>query len=64
MSYLQKNHRELTAHDLAFGIGRKATKAEIEELLAKPTCKNKSAQKVLTDLATHLAQRKSKKRAS
>jgi hypothetical protein len=64
MSYLQKNYRELTAHDLAFGIGRKATKAEVDELLAKPAGKNKSAQKVLTDLAAHLTQRKNRKKAS
>ena len=31
MSYLQKNHKELTTHDLAFGIGRKATKAELAQ---------------------------------
>jgi len=29
--------RKLTPHDLAFGIGRKATKEELEELLSRPT---------------------------
>lgn len=58
MAYLQKNHKELTAHDLAFGIGRKATKAELDELLNKPAGKSKSAKKVLADLKEHLAERK------
>jgi hypothetical protein len=65
MSYSpNKQHRELTAHDLAFGIGRKATKAEIEELLNKPAGKSKSAKKVLTALKTHLEERRSKRKAS
>ena len=28
--------RKLTQHDLAFGIGRKATKEELEELFSRP----------------------------
>ena len=28
--------RKLTPHDLAFGIGRKATKEELEELFSRP----------------------------
>ncbi len=28
--------RKLTPHDLAFGIGRKATKEELEELVNRP----------------------------
>ena len=59
MSYSpNKQHRELTAHDLAFGIGRKATKAELEELLKKPSGKGKSAKKVLLELKSHLAEKK------
>lgn len=64
MAYLQKNHKELTAHDLAFGIGRKATKAELDELLNKPAGKSKSAKKVLADLKAHLVERKSKRKAA
>ena len=65
MAYIaNKNHKELTAHDLAFGIGRKATKAELEELLAKPAGKSKSAEKVLTDLKAHLTERRNRRRAS
>jgi hypothetical protein len=65
MAYIaNKNHKELTAHDLAFGIGRKATKAEQEELLAKPSGKGKSAAKVLSNLKAHLSERRSKHKAS
>jgi hypothetical protein len=64
MSYLRKNHKELTPHDLAFGIGRKATKAELEELLSKPTGKSKPAQKVLNDLKSYLSDRRDKRKAS
>ena len=28
--------RKLTPHDLAFGIGRKATKEELDELFSRP----------------------------
>ncbi|MCW5906406.1 MAG: hypothetical protein KIS94_00970 [Chitinophagales bacterium] len=42
MSYFPKKHKQLTSHDLAFGIGRKATKAELDELLSKPTGKGKA----------------------
>ena len=61
MAYIaNKNHKELIAHDLAFGVGRKATKAELEELLAKPSGKAKSAKKVLSDLKAHLLNRRNK----
>jgi hypothetical protein len=56
MAYL-KNHKELTTHDLAFGIGRKATREELKELLEKPTGKSKPAIKVLAHLRKHLASR-------
>ncbi len=64
MSYLPKKHKELTPHDLAFGIGRKATKAELDELLKKPAGKGKGAKKVLADLKEHLAERKNRRKAS
>ena len=64
MSYANKNHKELTAHDLAFGIGRKATKAELEELLSKPAGKGKDSKKVLADLKAHLSERRNKRKAS
>ena len=59
-----KQHKELNSHDLAFGIGRKATKAELEELLSKPTGKGKNAQKVIADLKAHLTERRTKRKAS
>ena len=64
MSYTNKHHKELTAHDLAFGIGRKATTAELEELLRKPAGKGKSAKKVIADLKAHLSGRRNKRKAS
>jgi len=65
MSYSpNKHHRELNTHDLAFGIGRKATKAELEELLRKPAGKGKNAKKVLADLKMHLVERRNKRKAS
>lgn len=64
MGYNNNRHKELTAHDLAFGIGRKATKAELEELLNKPTGKGKNAKKVIEDLKTHLSARRNRRKAS
>lgn len=63
MSYLDKNHKELTPHDLAFGIGRKATKTELDELLQKPAGKGKNAKNVLADLKQHLADKRNKRKA-
>jgi len=64
MGYTNKHHKELTAHDLAFGLGRKATPAELEELLRKPSGRGKDAKKVLADLKTHLSERRNKRKAS
>lgn len=65
MSYTNNNRqKELTAHDLAFGIGRKATKAELEELLKKPAGKGKNAKKVIEDLKAHLSVRRNRRKAS
>ena len=47
--------RKLTPHDLAFGIGRKATREEIQELLSRPdTGEYKSAEQVLADIKKRL----------
>ena len=64
MSYTNKHHKELTSHDLAFGLGRKATAAELEELLRKPVGKGKEAKKMLADLKAHLSERRNKRKAS
>jgi len=53
--------RKLTPHDLAFGIGRKATKAELEELFSRPLGKLSTAEKLLTELKERNAQKKIKK---
>ena len=49
--------RKLTPHDLAFGIGRKATKEELEEWLSRPDLgEHKSAEQVLEDIRKRLAE--------
>ena len=54
--------RKLTPHDLAFGIGRKATREEIQELLSRPdTGEYKSAEEVLADIKKRLAEKRLKK---
>ena len=50
--------RKLTPHDLAFGIGRKATKEELEELFSRPTGEGKDAQQVLEDIKKRLAEKR------
>jgi hypothetical protein len=53
--------RKLTPHDLAFGIGRKATKEELEELLSRPTGKGKPLAQAVEDIKKRLADKKMKK---
>lgn len=56
--------KKLTAHDLAFGIGRKATDEELEELLSRPKGKAKDAEQVRREIKENLQQRRDKKKAS
>jgi hypothetical protein len=54
--------RKLTPHDLAFGIGRKATDEELRELVSRPkTGKRKTAQEVLDTVTKRLADKEIKK---
>jgi hypothetical protein len=53
--------RKLTPHDLAFGIGRKATKEELEELLSRPTGKGKPLDQAIDDIKKRLSDKKLKK---
>ncbi|MBS1685992.1 MAG: hypothetical protein JSS76_14695 [Bacteroidetes bacterium] len=53
--------RKLTPHDLAFGIGRKATKEELEELFSRPEGKGKEASQVAEDIKKRLAEKRHKK---
>ncbi len=53
--------RKLTPHDLAFGIGRKATKEELEELFSRPLGKLVSAEELLAELKERNAKKKIKK---
>jgi len=53
--------RKLTPHDLAFGIGRKATKEELEELLSRPSGKGKPLEQAVKDIKKQLTAKKLKK---
>ena len=53
--------RKLTPHDLAFGIGRKATKEELEELFSRPLGKLFTAEEMLAELKERNAKKKIKK---
>ena len=53
--------RKLTPHDLAFGIGRKATREELEELFSRPSGPGKEASEVLKDIKKRLAEKRMKK---
>ena len=53
--------RKLTPHDLAFGIGRKATDEELEELFSRPITKWYSPEEVLEQLKSRLEEKRLKK---
>ena len=53
--------RKLTPHDLAFGIGRKATDEEIKELLDRPQEKGIPMDEAIEEVKRRLAERKLKK---
>lgn len=50
--------RKLTPHDLAFGIGRKATQEELEELFSRP---DKGKAITAEEMLKEYVERKSKK---
>jgi len=52
--------RKLTPHDLAFGIGRKATKEEFEELFSRPLGKLSTSEELLAELKERNARKKIK----
>ncbi|MBS1596217.1 MAG: hypothetical protein JST90_18035 [Bacteroidetes bacterium] len=53
--------RKLTPHDLAFGIGRKATKEELEELFSRPLGKLMTGEELLQELKERNARKNIKK---
>ncbi len=59
--YNMEKFRKLTPHDLAFGIGRKATKEELQELLSRPTGKLITAEELLAELKERNKQKQIKK---
>jgi hypothetical protein len=56
-------NKKLSTHDLAFGIGRKATSEELKELLSRPTCKGKDLEQVREEIKENLRQKRNKKKA-
>lgn len=61
---MANNHKQLTNRDIAFGIGRKATKEELHEYLDKPVGKFIAATTALNEIKTNLEQRRNKRKAS
>jgi len=60
--YDMEKFRKLTPHDLAFGIGRKATDEELRELVSRPkTGERIDAIQVLEIITTRLAKKDMKK---
>lgn len=54
--------KKLTSHDLAFGIGRKATDEELRELLNRPkTGERKDAMAALEEIKQRLSKKDVKK---
>jgi hypothetical protein len=53
--------RKLTPHDLAFGIGRKATRKELEELFNRPSGKMSTADELLNELKETNSKKKIRK---
>jgi hypothetical protein len=54
--------RKLTPHDLAFGIGRKATKEELEELFSRPdTGEYITSEELLAEIKKRRAEKELKK---
>ncbi|MBS1624582.1 MAG: hypothetical protein JST83_11215 [Bacteroidetes bacterium] len=54
--------KKLTPHDLAFGIGRKATREELEELFSRPRSgKLMTAEEMLAELKRRNEEKKIKK---
>lgn len=59
-----KSLKKLTAHDLAFGLGRKATPEELNELLSRPTGAGKDIEQVRKEIKENLKQKRDKRKAS
>jgi hypothetical protein len=51
---VKQPHRKLSAHDVAFGIGRVATDEELKEYLDRPVGKFKDSKKVVKEIKAQL----------
>lgn len=58
---IMETFKNLTPHDLAFGLGRKATKAELEELFRRPLGRLSTSEELLAELKERNAKKKIKK---
>ena len=61
---VEKKQKKLTARDVTFGIGRKATSEELQEYLNRPVGKFKDAKTVLKEIKSDLKARREKRKAS
>ena len=64
MSKLKELPKKLSAHDVAFGIGRVATDEELKEYLSRPVGEFKDSKKVLKEIKAQLKSRREKRKAS
>jgi hypothetical protein len=64
MAKLKELPKKLTAHDVAFGIGRPATDEELQEYLSRPVGEFKGAKKVLKEIKAELKTRREKRKVS
>jgi hypothetical protein len=58
---LKESSKKLSAHDVAFGIGRVATDDELKEYLDRPVGKFKDSKKVLKEIVGQLKVRRERK---
>ncbi|MCW3125343.1 MAG: hypothetical protein JWO03_1001 [Bacteroidetes bacterium] len=61
---LKESHKKLSNHDVAFGIGRMATDAELKEYLDRPVGEFKESAKVLKEIKEQLKAKRQKRKAS
>jgi len=64
MSKIKELPKKLTAHDVAFGIGRVATDEELKEYLNQPVGEFKDSKKVLKEIKAELKAKREKRKAS
>ena len=61
---MNQQKKKLTNRDVIFGIGRKATKEELQEYLDRPVGKFVDLKTALNDIKSNLQERRNKRKAS